>query len=98
MKKETYRGNEICIVKGISYYSDTKEPVAETHTTKPCGNCGKGYTKEGHDGCIGTLPNVMNACCGHGITADAYIQYWDRIRVGGQEALDEMEKLKNGKK
>ena len=27
-----------------------------------CGHCGLRRTVEGHDGCIGTLSNVMNAC------------------------------------
>ena len=45
---------------------------------KNCGHCGKDRTPEGHDGCLGTLPGVMNACCGHGGNAEgAYIQYWD---------------------
>ena len=40
-----------------------------------CGKCKKGPTKEGHDGCLGTLPGVMNACCGHGDINDAYVMF-----------------------
>lgn len=40
-----------------------------------CGHCGLSRTVEGHDGCIGTLENVMNACCGHGEDRMAYIQF-----------------------
>lgn len=41
-----------------------------------CGHCGLSRTPEGHDGCIGTLPGVTNACCGHGGTAEgAYVQF-----------------------
>ena len=30
-----------------------------------CTECGKKSTKEGHDPCLGKLPGVINACCGH---------------------------------
>ena len=32
-----------------------------------CKRCGKSPTAEGHDACLGTIPNVQAACCGHGI-------------------------------
>jgi len=42
-----------------------------------CKRCKQGPTKDGHDGCLGTLPgSIMNACCGHGDNGQAYIQYW----------------------
>jgi len=55
-----------------------------------CAKCGKEPTKEGHDGCIGTLPSkkVMNACCGHGDDYMAYVQFWDSPRISGQEAIN----------
>jgi len=54
-----------------------------------CVKCKKGPTREGHDGCIGTLPatNVMNACCGHGCDSGAYVQFWDEPRISGAEAI-----------
>ncbi len=55
-----------------------------------CIKCKKGPTPEGHDGCLGTLKgDIMNACCGHGDDRLAYIQYWDRSRIGGNEARAE---------
>ena len=54
-----------------------------------CAKCGELPTIEGHDGCLGVLAgNVMNACCGHGNNDQAYIQYWDRERVSGNEAIE----------
>lgn len=61
-----------------------------------CLHCGLNRTPEGHDGCIGTLENVMNACCGHGRPKEAYIQFNhenykkdpNKIRIGGSEAID----------
>jgi len=61
-----------------------------------CVKCGKGPTKEGHDGCIGTLPgSIMNACCGHGNDNQAYIQYWGGRRIAGAEAVAEQARLVN---
>lgn len=62
---------------------------------KVCGHCNKKRTSEGHDGCIGTLENVKNACCGHGEDNVAYVQFdhenfnkeSNKIRISGKEAL-----------
>lgn len=55
-----------------------------------CGACGLKRTPQGHDGCIGTLPEdkVMNACCGHGEDRTAYVQFWDGDIIRGNEALE----------
>ena len=61
-----------------------------------CTHCGKERTAEGHDGCVGTLPNVMNACCGHGKVNEAYVQFnhkdykkdSNKYRITGQEAIN----------
>lgn len=59
-----------------------------------CVKCKKGPTKEGHDGCLGALPGpVMNACCGHGNDRQAYIQYWTRRKLMGDEAINEQGRL-----
>lgn len=55
---------------------------------RSCGHCGKDPTPEGHDACFGTLPGVKNACCGHGQLEEAYVQFWDRPRLAGQDAMD----------
>ena len=35
---------------------------------RPCIRCGKYPTVKGHDACIGNHPNVIAACCGHGVS------------------------------
>jgi len=60
-----------------------------------CMHCNKKRTKEGHDGCIGTLPNIMNACCGHGEYNVAYVQFWSTETINGQEALKYIEENKS---
>lgn len=59
-----------------------------------CGKCKMEPTKEGHDGCLGTLPgDIMNACCGHGLDRQAYIQYWGVKRISGDVAIAEQKRL-----
>ncbi len=49
---------------------------------RPCAKCGEYPTKEGHDACLGTLGNVINACCGHGRNK-GYIQFDNGITIRG---------------
>jgi hypothetical protein len=49
---------------------------------KPCVKCGKLPTKEGHDACLGTLPGVIDACCGHGVK-EAYIIFENGVTIRG---------------
>lgn len=62
-----------------------------------CSKCGLLPTVEGHDGCLGTLPDaqIMNACCGHGDDSYAYIQYWDGNIIRGNGAITIQKKLLN---
>ena len=88
------RGHDIEYVNGKCIYSDTKEPTANNWQDRPCGRCGKHFTKEGHDACLGTLPGVMNACCGHGDIADTYVQFLDDFSISGKDAAIILEVLK----
>lgn len=74
-------------------YSDTREATASTWRDRPCGYCDKHSTHEGHDACLGTLPGVMNACCGHGHTSEAYVQYWGGDVVSGPAAASAFDRL-----
>jgi hypothetical protein len=70
----TLRGLEIFEIMGEWFYVHTLQPTADMWEDLPCGHCGLHFTPEGHDGCLGTIPGVMNACCGHGNPKHAYIQ------------------------
>ena len=70
-----------------------------------CFHCASNCTPDGHDACLGKLPYpVMNACCGHGDSAKAYVQidhskYKDdpnAARLSGLDAVEYLEKLKEG--
>lgn len=75
-------------------YKDTDDCVRSVD--RPCGLCGKERTPEGHDPCLGTLPGVRNACCGHGHGAEAYVQFTDGVEVRGFSALPVIEMLIEG--
>ncbi len=79
----TFRGHEIHKEGGEWLFSDTAEPVAQAWKSRPCGHCRLPNTPEGHDGCIGHLPGVTNACCGHGEGGSAYIQFFFGLSLRG---------------
>lgn len=94
MTKSYFRGHPIVFVGGVWRYADTKEPTVGNE--RQCGHCEKENTKEGHDGCLGILPNVMNACCGHGNVDEAYVQFDKNKRISGSAAVAWIIKNKEG--
>ena len=86
------RGHKIVFKNGEWLYADTMTPTVNNQ--RNCGECGKANTLDGHDGCLGGLPNVMNACCGHGDIKDAYVQYMDGSCDTGYKAFEEFINLK----
>ena len=79
-------------VDGEWQYEDTGEPTVGSD--RPCGRCGEERTLKGHDACLGALPGVMNACCGHGEVSEAYVQMPNGETVQGQDALDLIDELR----
>lgn len=67
--------------------------IKTVDSVRPCGACGKIRTPVGHDGCLGTLPGVSNACCGHGHEREAYIQFEDGTEARGVDALHVFDRL-----
>lgn len=61
---------------------------------EPCDKCGKYKTYEGHDGCLGELMGLANACCGHGDNKKAYVQFLDGTGVYGDDAIEIQKILK----
>lgn len=74
-------------------YTDTGEPTAATWHERPCGECGLHPTPEGHDPCLGTLPGVRNACCGHGDPDEAYIEFDCGVVVRGFVVAERQKQL-----
>jgi len=92
-----YRGHKIEYINNEWVYSDTKKLVSEDKT-RACGKCANNETKEGHDACLGELPGLMNACCGHGAD-EPYIQFLDKTCIRGNDAkiiIDVLKKYSGG--
>jgi hypothetical protein len=70
------------------------ESTARTWEERTCGRCGQYPTPKGHDRCLGTLPGVTNACCGHGKAGSAYVQFDDWVCIRGAAALYFFEEMK----
>jgi hypothetical protein len=51
--------------------------------TRRCPACLKPRTIEGHDPCLGTLPGVNFACCGHGVHR-GYIAFSNGMIIRGK--------------
>ena len=78
-------------INGVFYFADTGEAVTE-NKDRPCGKCGQHNTPEGHDACLGVIAGpVMNACCGHGVTESAYIQFNDGTDIRGDAVFEYLE-------
>ena len=45
-----------------------------------CIKCKLARTPEGHDPCLGELPGVLFACCGHGVD-EGYIYFQNGVQV-----------------
>lgn len=83
--KGKWRGHNMTLTD-VWRYDDTGAPV-EADPDRACGHCNKGNTPEGHDGCLGTLKGAMNACCGHGVPKEAYVQLSPSLILEGGEAV-----------
>lgn len=89
--RSNWRGNAIENLGWV--YSDTGKPVAGDK--RECGHCHRLPTAEDHDACLGELPGVMNACCGHGVSKDAYVQMNDGSILRGNVAQKFIQGLLN---
>ena len=86
MITSSYRGHSIEFINDHWVYLDTKELVSSIKD-RDCGNCGRVNTKDSHDPCITNLKYTMNACCGHGESEEAYIQFSNGFCIRGIFAL-----------
>lgn len=68
----------------IEYYLDTVEDTSEP---RPCTKCGKMPTHEGYDACLGKLPGVSAACCGHGVE-EGYILFVNGTTIRGRFTIE----------
>lgn len=53
---------------------------------RPCAACGLTFQGSNHgepDPCLGDLPGVDNACCGHGVRDEAYVRFTNGVVLRG---------------
>lgn len=65
MAKSEFNGNPIYSNDEYLWRYCLDDKPVNFHHPRKCPHCSKKATKEGHDACLGTLPNVKYACCGH---------------------------------
>lgn len=85
VSKIKMRGHQIVIDNGIRYADD--HSMVAGNPRGYCGHCKIKDTKEGYDGCVGSLEDVEYACCGHGDLSLAYIAFDSGIVVRGYDAI-----------
>lgn len=72
-------------------YEDTGMRAGYGYEVRPCCRCGQVFagSDEGKpDPCLGHLPGVDNACCGHGIPEAAYIRFTNGVTIRGFTWID----------
>ncbi len=84
---DVYRGHRIIKVGHNDWtYADTGEPTL-SDPFRECGHCNLPNREDDHDACLGEIPGLMNACCGHGVDDDAYVQFSDGSVLQGDGAI-----------
>jgi hypothetical protein len=66
--------------------SDADVDEAGASVERPCVQCGLLAAPDGPDPCLGMLPDVKAACCGHGVDEPYVLVGHGTVR--GQQALD----------
>lgn len=80
------RGNETYYDEEAQISRYVEDDVSTKEEERPCVRCGKmpidiiRETGKGIDACLGYIPGVFSACCGHGVT--------DPIMIYEEEAFE----------
>jgi hypothetical protein len=86
-----FRGHLVVCLEGedCERYADDLTPTvdeARASVERPCVQRGLLAAPDGPDPCLGMLPDVKAACCGHGVD-EPYVLLW-HCTVRGQQAFD----------
>jgi len=95
MTRSYFRGHKAIFKNGKWLYEDNLKPLPGWGgDIRPCKKCGKVFPlgKGEVDPCLGVLPGVDNACCGHGIKSESYIRFTNGVIIRGFEIEKEIEK------
>ena len=68
-------------------------------TPVACPSCGKSYRPgEEPDPCLGELPGVREACCGHGEHHKAYVMFENGVLFRGVRRIERHDLTRAGKR
>lgn len=84
--KGFFRGHPLIWIDNRWVYEDNHEDIpANGGKIRPCKKCGALFPLgEGEvDSCLGILPGVSNACCGHGIQSQSYVCFTNGVVLRG---------------
>jgi len=86
-----FRGHPVvCLAdEACERYADDLTPTVDAagaSVERPCVQCGLLAAPDGPDPCLGLLPDVKAACCGHGVEEPYVLVVHGTVR--GQQALD----------
>lgn len=88
--KSRFRGHHIVLIDAQWVYEDDKKPIPSGGgVLRACAKCGSAkWSGDGEvDECLGVLPGVKNACCGHGDKGQAYITFENGMMIKGFEVV-----------
>jgi len=88
LARSYFRGHPIIWKDDSWVYEDTGEKAGFGCEVQPCKKCGKifkGSNIGEPDPCLGNLPGVDNACCGHGVREHSYIRFFNGVVIRGFE-------------
>ena len=84
--RSRHRGHSIYWTGNRWDYTEHKGPqILLDPRERCCARCGN--LSDGPDYCLGNLPLVRAACCGHGYPEDAYFIFHNGVEVRGEEAV-----------
>jgi len=98
-----FRGHPTTVIDGKWCYADTHEVITDLDgdlpdNIRPCKKCGKKFPFGEPDPCIGFLPGVKFACCGHGNRSDAYVLFDNDVHLQGFKVTNYFEGKKKRKR
>ena len=76
------RGHELIMKDGKWVYADDLSDIpANGGKLRPCKQCGRSHELTDADPCLGVLPGVKQACCGHGKQNQSYIIFKNGVII-----------------
>ena len=84
MQTTSFRGHKLKFIDGRWVYADTGEEIPPNGgKIRHCVKCKKFYTPDDSDvdPCLGMLPGVDAACCGHGDRSISYIRFTNGVVI-----------------